>query len=572
MSEFKIEGRHFLMDGKPFQIISGTIHYFRVVPEYWADRLKKLRAMGCNTVETYVAWNLHEPQPGEYNFSGILDIVRFIKAAQEIGLYVIVRPSPFICAEWEFGGLPAWLLSGEAISVRTKDGPFLKIVERYYSVLLPLLTPLQIEQGGPVILMQVENEYGAYGNDTEYLQKSSELMRRYGVTVPLITSDNFEQDLTRGICPGALPTANFGSGAKEKFSVLSKINRGGPLMCAEFWIGWYDAWGDEKHHTTDAEVAAAELDAVLELGSVNIYVFHGGTNFGFMNGSNDYEWLTPDVTSYDYDAPLAEDGTITAKYLAFQKVISKYTAIPKLDIPAIPRKRYGHLFADGSAQLFQNLDLLSTPVALDTPCSMEKLHQYYGYTLYSCTLQEAISTLEFTSAHDRIQIFSDGVPVRTLFDREIPGVHSVELAAGSTLELLVENLGRVNYGVKIDTQRKGIDGPVLANGTQLNGWTCHTLPLTDLEPLAFDNSKAPTADPAFYHFSLTVDDLADTFLELPGWKKGCIFVNGFNLGRFWDIGPQKRFYIPAPLLKKGHNDFIVLETDGTRGECITLVD
>lgn len=572
MSQFRIEKNQFLLDEQPFKIISGAIHYFRVVPAYWEDRLKKLRAMGCNTVETYVPWNLHEPQPGEYCFSGALNLELFIQIAKNIGLYVIIRPSPFICAEWDFGGLPAWLLANDDISVRTSSDVFLSYVARYYSHLFPHLVPYQIDNEGPILLMQVENEYGAYGNDTQYLIKLRDLMHNCGATVPLITSDNFEQDLSRGICPGALPTANFGSGSLEKFTLLAEINNGGPLMCTEFWVGWYDAWGDVQHHITDADSAAKELDKVLALGNVNIYMFHGGTNFGFMNGANNRGYFAPDVTSYDYDAPLAEDGTITPKYYAFQKVIAKYVPLPNIEISSLPHGDFSAGPPDSYASLFKNLDALSSPIFLDSPCCMELLGQSYGYTLYSCTLPRDISSLSFSYARDRMLIFSGDLLVCTLFDADISGCHTLNLPAGSNLQILTENLGRVNYGSLLANQRKGLQGTVLADGLPLMGWECRTLPLTELSGLEFlepadIHSKR---SPAFFHFSVEVSKPLDTFLSLPGWGKGCVFVNGFNLGRFWDIGPQRRLYLPAPLLKKGHNDIIVLETDGIRGTSILL--
>ncbi len=319
MSAFEIRDC-FYLDGAPFQIISGCIHYFRVPPAYWDDRLKKLKATGCNTVETYIPWNLHEPRRGEFRFDGGLDVGAFLRLAQANGLYAIVRPSPYVCAEWEFGGLPAWLLEGENIPLRTHEGPFLGLVDRYYRALFPHLVPLQIDRGGPVLLMQVENEFGAWGaEDPEYLAALAGLMRDNGATVPFITSDNLENEsLSRGTCPGALATVNFGSGAAEKLEVLRPYAKGGPLMVTEFWVGWFDAWGDNVHHRTAPEGVVGDLEQILDRGSVNFYMFHGGTSFGWMNGANDYGRLTPDVTSYDYDAPLPEDGRPAGEYFAIR--------------------------------------------------------------------------------------------------------------------------------------------------------------------------------------------------------------------------------------------------------------
>ena len=334
---------NFYLDGKPFHIISGAIHYFRIVPQYWRDRLEKLKAMGCNTVETYIPWNMHEPRKGEFCFDGMLDVVEFVQTAQKLGLYVILRPSPYICAEWEFGGLPAWLLAEDGMRLRVSYKPFLRHVKEYYEVLMKKIVPLQVDYGGPVILMQVENEYGYYANDKKYMETIKKMMIEQGVTVPLITSDGpFEENLNGGILEGTLPTGNFGSKTEERFEVLQKYTKEKPLMCAEFWVGWFDHWGNGGHMTGNLEESVKDLDKMLELGHVNIYMFEGGTNFGFMNGSNYYDALTPDVTSYDYDGVLTEDGQITEKYRRYQKVIAKYREIPEVKFTTdIKRKEYG---------------------------------------------------------------------------------------------------------------------------------------------------------------------------------------------------------------------------------------
>lgn len=579
MNTFTIKDQ-FYLNGEPFRIISGAIHYFRVPRAYWRDRLEKLRAMGCNTVETYVPWNLHEPKPGEYRFEGDLDIAAFLKTAQEVGLYAIVRPSPYICAEWEFGGLPAWLLAGEDIPIRSSEGPFLSYVERYYQHLFPQLVPMQIENGGPVILMQVENEFGAWGKpDPAYMQLLAGLMRKYGATAPFSTSDNFENNsLERGTMDGALATANFGSGAVEKLNVLRGYTKCGPLMVGEFWVGWFDAWGDDVHHTTDAAQSAAELDAILERGSVNIYMFHGGTNFCFMNGANDYDKLTPDVTSYDYDSPLSEDGQITPKYEAFRNVIARHAPIPEVSFRTdIRQAAYGALCCDGVCSLFDALDVLSTAHSSSEPRSMERFGQGYGYILYRTMLPTAmeVSSIELTKAADRAQIFIDGVPALTLYDRELSGAHAVKwsLPQGAQLDILVENLGRVNYSQKMMQQRKGIDGAVLLDGQALQNWQIWTLPLESgaLKQIGFSPLSA-CRQPAFYHFALDVQQKGDTFLDLSGWGKGCVFLNGFNLGRFWNVGPQQRLYIPAPLLKDGVNDLVVFETEGFSANTVCFHD
>ena len=565
----------FYLDGAPLRIISGSIHYFRVVPAYWRDRLEKLKALGCNTVETYIPWNLHEPRKGEFRFDGIADVARFIRLAQELGLYVILRPSPYICAEWEWGGLPSWLLAEDGTHVRTSDPRFMAHVADYYKVLLPKLAPLQIHRGGPVILMQVENEYGSYGNDKAYLRGLRELLREGGIETPLITSDGPGQDmLDGGTVEGAWPTCNFGSQAERQFQVLRDYAGEGPLMCTEFWIGWFDHWGNAVHATGDLEGSSKDLDKLLELGNVNFYMFHGGTSFGFMNGSNYADALMPDVTSYDYDAILTEDGQITGKYRRYQEIIRKYRDVPEVRLTTdIRRRDYGTLTVREKAGLFSVLDKLSASVESIRPRSMERLGQDYGYILYRTDLrtQEHIQRLRLLKANDRAQVFVDGRPAATLYDRELleEAALDVSFRKGARLDILVENMGRVNFGFRLEDQRKGIDQGVVINGKFHDHWLQYPLPLTDLSRLDFSGAWQAGL-PGFYRFTLDVDEAEDTFLDFAGWGKGCAFVNGFNIGRFWDVGPQKRLYIPAPLLKAGENEIILFETEGKTAETIAL--
>lgn len=576
MGTFEIKDT-FYLNGEPFQIISGAIHYFRIVPEYWKDRLEKLKAMGCNTVETYIPWNMHEPQKGHFHFDGMLDIEKFIQTAQDLGLYVILRPSPYICAEWEFGGLPAWLLAEDGMKLRVNYGPFLKHVYEYYDVLLKKIAAYQINFGGPVILMQIENEYGYYANDKDYLQLLKNKMTESGVVVPLVTSDGpFEANLKGGRLTGVLPTGNFGSKTEERFDELKKFTNGGPLMCTEFWVGWFDHWGNGGHMRGDLEQSVKDLDKMLELGHVNIYMFEGGTNFGFMNGSNYYDELTPDVTSYDYDAVLTEDGQITEKYNRYKEVIQKYREIPEVHFSTkITRKAYGTLHVQDKVSLFSVINDLSTPVSNSFPQSMEQLGQNYGYILYHSTLhtENRIDKIRLWEANDRANIFINKKPVKILYDRELLEEQDLNIAfeQNSDFDILVENMGRVNFGPRMEHQRKGIAQCVQLDGHMHNHWLQYTLPLDNIEKVDF-TKEYEKGLPGFYRFTLTVNEPADTFLAFDGWGKGCVFVNGFHIGRFWEIGPQKRLYIPAPLLKNGQNEIIVFETDGKSCDTITLMD
>lgn len=568
----------FYLDGEKVKIISGSIHYFRIVPEYWRDRLEKLKMLGCNTVETYIPWNFHEKEKGVFDFSGDRDVAGFIKIAQELGLWVILRPSPYICAEWEFGGLPWWLLKEEGMRLRCNYAPFLKHVREYYEKLFAVIAPLQITEGGPVIMMQVENEYGSYGNDRKYTEYLRDLMTEFGCRVPLVTSDGPTEDmLSCGQISGVCQTANFGSKGRQQLTVLKKkVGDAQPLMCMEFWVGWFDSWGIPEHMGGDTPQHAKDLNEILEMGHVNIYMFIGGTNFGFFNGSNYYEKLTPDVTSYDYDALLTEDGQITPKYEAFREVISKYAQIPAVELSTdIKRMGYGVLKAERSTGLFPNLNNLAVPVNSLSPQSMEKLGQGYGYILYENNLEHTgdIRVIRLLDANDRASIFVDEKPVATLYDRDLLEEHvfTEAVPGGGKLSVLVENMGRVNYGYKMEKQRKGIDGNVLVNGHQLYYWKQYCLPMEDLSGLDFEK-PLEKGMPGFYEFTFEVQEPGDTFLDFSGWGKGCVLVNGINIGRFWEIGPQKRLYIPAPLLKKGKNTILIFETEGKACGEIKLVE
>ncbi len=576
MNKFEIKDTMYLNE-EPFKIISGAIHYFRVMPEYWQDRLEKCKAMGCNTVETYIPWNIHEPYEGTYHFEGRLDIERFIQLAQALGLYVIIRPSPYICAEWEFGGLPWWLLKNPTMRLRSTDPAFLDAVDAYYRVLLPKITPYQIDKGGPVILMQVENEYGYYANDTSYMEAMRDLMLKHGVTVPLVTSDGpFYDSLKGGSIKGVLPTGNFGSRTEERFKVLEKHTEGGPLMCTEFWVGWFDHWGNGGHMTGKLEESTKDFDKMVELGHVNIYMFQGGTNFGFMNGSNYYGRLMPDVTSYDYDAVLTEDGQLTEKFHRYREVMTKYNALPELTFSTtIKRKSYGRHDVANQVGLFAVLEDLTSPITETYTQSMEKLDQGYGYILYRTTLstEERLEKIRLWEANDRAHLFLDQEHVTTLYDLELLEEHTLDrdINEDAQLDILVENMGRVNFGPLMERQRKGIHHCVQINGHMHLGWEHYTLPLDDISRVDF-TKEYKEGVPAFYRFDIDVDEVGDTYIDLEGWGKGCVFVNGFNIGRFWEIGPQKRLYIPGPLLKMGMNDVVIFETEGKTTSYITLMD
>ncbi|KON90057.1 beta-galactosidase [Sporosarcina globispora] len=577
MAIFATENDQFIIDGKPTQLISGAIHYFRVVPEYWKDRLVKLKACGFNAVETYVAWNIHEPKQGVFNFEGGADLVRFIKTAEEVGLYVIVRPSPYICAEWEFGGLPSWLLADPEMRLRCFHQPFLEKVDAYYDVLMPMLKPLLCINGGPIIAMQIENEYGSYGNDLKYLNYLRDGMVNRGIDVLFFTSDGPADFLFQGgMVPGVLETVNFGSRSEEAFAKLHEYQANAPKMCMEFWNGWFDHWGGE-HHTRDADDVADVLDRMLAANaSVNFYMFHGGTNFGFYNGANYADKYQPTITSYDYDSLINECGEPTDKFYKVREVISKYVKLDPLQLPEpVRKKNYGEVELTKQVSLFNALNHLSAPIERTCPETMESVGQDYGFILYTTHISGPRSEAKLTlqDIHDRALIFLDGVYIGVIERWNSDDQVFLTIPdKGATLSILVENMGRINYGPRLK-DRKGITEGVCLGGQFLYHWTIHSLPLNDLSKLRFEMKKGNDDNiPTFYKGFFHIDEKADTFLNLKGWKKGIAYINGFNLGRYWEIGPQKTLYIPAPLLKEGENEIILFELHGNEGSFVTLSD
>lgn len=567
MAVLDITDDGFVLDGQPFRIVSGGLHYFRVHQAQWADRLRKARLMGLNTIDTYVPWNLHERRPGAFDFAGILDLAAFLDQAAAEGLNVLLRPGPYICGEWEGGGLPSWLLADPDLVLRSSDPAFLEAVERYLDALMPIVLPRLGTRGGPIIAVQVENEYGAYGSETAYMERLYEALTSRGIDVPLFTSDQ-PGDLAGGALPGVLATANFGGKVAASLAALRAQQPTGPLMCAEFWNGWFDYWGG-VHAVRSADDAGAALDELMAAGaSVNFYMFHGGTNFGFLNGANDKGTYRATVTSYDYDSPLDEAGDPTEKYRRFRSIIGKYETVPEEEIPE-PGEKLPPISIDltGQAPLFSpdTLAALGTAQESQAPLTMERLGQDFGFVLYETRLPAAGPVaLAFDQIGDRAQVFVDGQPVAVLERERHEHVLTFTVPrAGAELRVLVENQGRVNYGVKL-ADRKGLIGSVHLDDTELTGWTSRPLPLDDLSGLAFAEAGGPVAGPCFHRGVFHVEQGADTFLHLEGWTKGVAWINGFHLGRYWSRGPQGSLYVPGPVLRAGENELVVLELHGTR--------
>jgi beta-galactosidase len=428
-------------------------------------------------------------------------------------------------------------------------------------------------------MFQIENEYGYYGNNKKYLKALNDMMRENGAVVPFITSDGpWGEALESGMLTGegVLATANFGSKPEENFLKLKNIIGSRPLMCMEFWVGWFDAWGDESHHIRDFEEVANSLDMILKAGHVNIYMFQGGTNFGFMNGSNNYDKLMPDVTSYDYDAVLTESGDITPKYNALKTVIAKYTAIPEVKFTTVIEKvSYGKVQVKEKVSLFNTLGKLATPIISDTTLPMEKLDQNYGYVLYRSNLGRGrkVEGFRLLGANDRAIVYVNENHFLCQYDLELgnPVEITLDKEQDNIMDILVENMGRVNFGEKLDYQRKGINQGVVVDKHFHSGWEHYGLPLDNIEKVDYTLGYK-VGVPGFYRFEFQVNKLGDTFLNFDGWGKGCIFVNDFNIGRFWEIGPQKALYIPAPLLKLGKNEIVIFETEGKATQYISLND
>lgn len=549
MSTFAIGDRDFLLDGRPHRIISGALHYFRVHPGDWADRIRKARLMGLNTIETYVAWNAHEPVEGDWSETEGLDLGRFLDLVAAEGMHAIVRPGPYICAEWHNGGLPTWLTATPGIRLRRTDAAYQAALETYLRRVYRIVAPRQIDRGGNVILVQIENEYGAYGSDKDYLAELVRVTRDAGITVPLTTVDQPEDDmLAAGSLPGLHLTGSFGSRAHERLATLRVHQPTGPLMCSEFWDGWFDWWGGQ-HHTTDAAAAARELDDLLAAGaSVNIYMFHGGTNFGTTNGANDKGRYLPITTSYDYDAPLDEAGDPTEKFHAFREVIAKYAPVPP-QAPAMATPR-----PELTVDLVAAARGSATPSPVDGLVTFEDLGHTGTLLRYDCALPDGFAggILEVGEVRDQAWVSVDGIRVGTL--SRTRHEHALRLPAGHRLSLLVEEQGRVNYDDRLG-EAKGLIGPVTVDGVAQAQW--RTTPV-----LLEEAAAAPELLVSEGTFDLEAP--SDLFLDTTGWGKGYVFVGDFLLGRYWSNGPQRTLYVPGPLTRAGRNTITVVELEQPR--------
>jgi beta-galactosidase len=588
---FAIGTNDFLLDGARFQIRCGEVHAARVPVEYWRNRLQMAKAMGLNTVCAYLFWNQIEPEPGKFDWSGQANVAEFCRIAQEEGLWVILRPGPYSCAEWEMGGLPWWLLKDDDIKLRTRDPRFMQAATDYLKEVGKKLAPLQITHGGPIIMVQVENEYGSYGKDSAYMGEMRRAILDAGFDVPLFAC-NPPGDLKHGYRADLFPVVNFGSKPASAFRSLREILPQGPLMCGEFYPGWFDTWG-QPHHLGNTPQYLADLSYMLTNGeSFSIYMAHGGTTFGLWSGAD--HPFKPDTSSYDYDAPISEAGWPTEKFFATRELFSKHL-LPGEKIPDVPPTNavitISPVEATECAPIFANLP---KAIADAKPETMEKYNQGYGCILYRTTIPAGeAATLEADSIHDFGFVFLDGQRVGVM-DRRTNNFKVNLPARGkpATLDILVEAMGRVNFGVGLLNDRKGIHAPVKLGGEELAGWQIFTLPLDAkmLAHLKFRSSGRESApsfrsenqsrltsaaaknSPAFWRATVNVKKTGDTFLDMRPWGKGVAWVNGHCLGRFWDIGPTQTMYLPGPWLKRGKNEIVILDLTGPEKPVVAALD
>ncbi|MBO5765279.1 MAG: beta-galactosidase [Lentisphaeria bacterium] len=573
-----IDEKNILIDGKPTQIISGAIHYFRTHHDLWRDRLERAKAIGINTVETYFCWDQHEKREGVFDSAGILDFERFIDTAKELGLYVIVRPGPFICGEWNNGALPPWLCALENCEIRRMNEVYISKLERYFNWLLPKLACRQYTRGGNIIMGVVENEYGWYGRDTEYLRHVAKIFVDHGFDVPLVTADcpKFPITLLGGSVPELPVTITIGPDCdtEKSFAMRKELFPYGPEFCMEYWTGGNGGithWGVPRNRANldEQKHFCSELDKILARGaSVNLYMLLGGTNFGFTNGANTetppFDNYACGVTSYDYDAPMQEWGDAAPKFKAIRDVIRKYNPATPDEIPAPTVKRsYGKVKLTGSARLFDVLGDITTPTAHAVPQKMETLGMRQGYLLYRTTLRGPLGneTIRLRNLRDRAQIWVDGEFAGSVWrsgERDYVNVNIPN--ADAVLDVLVENTGYVNYGPACGTERKGVD-QILVNFERQDNFIHYPLEMEDdvLDKLTYrETISRKENDPVFVKGVFEVDEIAETFIRFPG-HKGCIWINGFNIGKYWNIGPDTALYVPSALLRKGSNDIVIFE-------------
>ncbi len=562
---FSLSKTDFLLDNKPLQIISGEMHPARIPAEYWRQRIQMAKAMGCNTIAAYIFWNYHESEPGVFDFqSGNHNLAQFIRIVQEEGLWLILRPGPYVCAEWEFGGLPSYLLKIPDIKVRCMDPRYMEAVDRYIKSLSLQVKDLQVTQGGPILMVQIENEYGSYGNDRQYVKTLQNIWKSCGIEVPFYTADGATPFMLEA---GSLPDAAIGldpASNEGEFAQATKANPNVPSFCSELYPGWLTHWGEKWQRPDTARLLKDVKWLMDNKKSFNFYVIHGGTNFGYWAGANAFSptQYQPDVTSYDYDAPINEMGQATQKYYALRNLLAKYQPAKKklLPVPAqIPVIEIPEIALTASASVWDNLP---APIYTPQPKPMEMFDQKGGFILYRTNLiGHKKGKLRITELHDYATIFIDGKYIGKLDRAKAENI--IELPPSTTanpqLDILVEGMGRINFAEYM-IDRKGITDRVSLNGMTLMNWQVFTLPFDEsyLNKLKYSASGI-TQPGIFFKGEFELNTTGDTYLDVSQWEKGVVWINGHNLGRYWNIGPQKQLYCPAPWLKKGKNEIVIFD-------------
>ena len=578
-AKFGEGGGYFTFNEKPAVIISGSVHYPRVPRAYWRDRIKKAKAMGFNCIGTYIFWNAHEKSPGEFDFTGNLDVAEFVRICQEEGMWVIVRPGPYICSEWDFGGIPSWLLKDKDMLIRSGHPDFLKATKRYMKAVGDQLKDLQVTQGGPIIQIQVENEYGQFGRpdnkqDMAYNKAIYQQLKDAGFDAMFIRCDwPVKETIGTAHIDDVYTTMNFGGSAKDAFNFFDKKYPGKPKMCGEYWVGWFDHWG-AKHHTKALGPFIKEIDWMLanEV-SFNVYMLHGGTNWGFSSGANWSGQYSTDTTSYDYDAPIDEMGRITDKFFIFRDTIQKY--LPKdYKLPALPEPTKRIELAEFELNQTASFEQLKkAPVASLKALHMEALGQVQGFAIYTTSTEVTKTgnyTLNFSELKDRAIIMVNGERKAVVDRRKKQSSAKLKLEKGFTkIEILLENMGHLNYSREMMTDRKGL-GTVKLNDKELLNWEIFSFPLelNDIKSLEFTDSQKTSALPIFRRGTFQVDEIGDTMLDMQGWGKGMVWVNGINLGRYWGLGPQYTLYMPGCWLNKGENEIVVMDIHPTEHKSV----
>lgn len=567
---FEVGDKTFVLNGKPFLVKAAEIHYSRIPKEYWENRIQLCKALGMNTLCIYIFWNYHEMEEGKFDFSGNKDIAEFCRLAQKNGMYIIVRPGPYVCAEWEMGGLPWWLLKNDSIKLRTLDADYMNHVEKFMAQVGKQLSDLQITKGGNIIMVQVENEYGSYSTDKPYVSAIRDIVRKSGFNeVPLFQCD-WSSNFTNNALDDLLWTVNFGTGSDidAQFKNLKELRPNTPLMCSEFWSGWFDHWG-RPHETRPADVMVSGLEEMLSKNiSFSLYMTHGGTTFGFWGGANNPAYSAM-CSSYDYDAPISENGQVTPKYTLLRDMMKKYLQEGEVlaEIPQqIKAVKVPEFQLTEQAEVFENL-----PAAIESRDikPMEKFNQGWGSILYRKKLENDVkkgSEIKITEVHDYALVFADGEKIAELDRRkgEFSFVLNKKLKKGCVLDIYIEALGRVNFDKSIH-DRKGITESVTVSGTELKNWQVFLLPLDYDFALNKKYSALKTTNkPAYYKGEFTLEKAEDTFLDFSTWGKGFVWVNGHALGRIWEIGPQQTLYMPGCWLKAGKNEIVVLDILGAK--------